>query len=136
MLISRTNLWTSGTPKISKPWSTSNAFQSHFSRQYRDQLDSQHPLGLLKIFQSRFMRQYLVQRSSQHLLELFKILNRFLRVIIVTSGSRNISKVGRLPKNFNRISRANSVTIGIRNISDACLTSKKFQSRFSRQYRK
>ena len=34
--ISRANIVTSGTSNISKAWTTSKNFQSHFSRQYRD----------------------------------------------------------------------------------------------------
>ena len=35
--ISRTNVVTSGTRTLSKAWSASRNFQSHFSRQYREQ---------------------------------------------------------------------------------------------------
>ena len=40
--ISRAYIVTSGTRNISKRWSTSKNFESHFSRQYRDQRHSQH----------------------------------------------------------------------------------------------
>ena len=68
---SSVNIVTSDTRNISKAWSTSNKFQLHFSRQYRDQRHSEH-LESLVDFEEKF--------------------NRIFRANIVTTDTPNIYK--------------------------------------------
>ena len=138
--ISRATIVTSGTRNISKAWSTSKKIQSHFSRQYRDQRDSQHFQSLVdfKKFSIAFLPPIswlAALATSPKLGRLQKILVAFLAPISWLAALATSPKLGRLEKKFNRISRANIVTSSTRNTSKAWSASKNFQSHFSRQYR-
>ena len=130
--ISRANIVTSGTRNISKAWSRGCCGPPKKKVFFGG---TQHPLlGRIQKISIAFLAPIswlAALATSPKLVRLQKNFYRISRAIIVTSGTRNISKRWSTSTIFNCISRANIVTSGTRNISESWSTSKNF-NRISR----